>query len=70
MSDKKNRGGPYKTTPATDLSRWRLTNVNGRQTWHYFPEGEDPGRPQNFVEKFSLGLNIVSLCICLFSHKN
>nr|UTN00765.1 lanosterol synthase [Strongylocentrotus purpuratus] len=58
MSEKKNRGGPYKTTPATDLSRWRLTNTNGRQTWQYYPEGEEPGRPQNFVEKFSLGLDI------------
>nr|XP_054767266.1 lanosterol synthase-like [Lytechinus pictus] len=57
MSDKKNRGGPYKTKPATDLSRWRLTNVNGRQTWRYYPEGEEPGRPQNFVEKFSLGID-------------
>lgn len=66
MSEKKNRGGPYKTTPATDLSRWRLTNTNGRQTWQYYPEGEEPGRPQNFVEKFSLGLDIVRFFVLLF----
>ena len=64
MSYKKNFGGPYKTDPATDLTRWRLTNVNGRQTWRHIPEGEEPDRPQNFVEKFALGLSIVSIgCI-------
>ncbi|XP_071477715.1 lanosterol synthase-like [Diadema antillarum] len=61
MSDKKNRGGPYKTQPATDLTRWRLTNVNGRQTWRYIPEGETVDRPQTFVEKWALGLDINDL---------
>ncbi|XP_078656025.1 lanosterol synthase-like [Branchiostoma floridae x Branchiostoma belcheri] len=51
------RGGPYKTDPATDLSRWRLSNVGGRQTWRYFGEGETPEREQNMVERHSLGLD-------------
>ncbi|XP_055337256.1 lanosterol synthase-like [Paramacrobiotus metropolitanus] len=52
----RNRGGPYKTTPATDLSRWRLTNVGGRQTWRYYEENEELPREQTFLEKHSLGL--------------
>ncbi|XP_056390516.1 lanosterol synthase [Hyla sarda] len=48
------RGGPYKTDPATDLTRWRLTCTEGRQTWHYV-EGED--RPQTALEAHSLGLD-------------
>ncbi|XP_006163194.1 lanosterol synthase [Tupaia chinensis] len=51
------RGGPYKTEPATDLSRWRLSNKLGRQTWTYFEPGEDPGREQTGLEAHSLGLD-------------
>ncbi|XP_045357025.1 lanosterol synthase isoform X1 [Leopardus geoffroyi] len=51
------RGGPYRTEPATDLSRWRLRNDRGRQTWTYFQEGEDPGRGQTRLEAHSLGLD-------------
>ncbi|XP_047702930.1 lanosterol synthase isoform X2 [Prionailurus viverrinus] len=51
------RGGPYRTEPATDLSRWRLRNERGRQTWTYFQEGEDPGRGQTRLEAHSLGLD-------------
>ncbi|XP_019573151.2 lanosterol synthase isoform X1 [Rhinolophus sinicus] len=50
------RGGPYKTQPATDLSRWRLSNERGRQVWTYFQEG-DPGREQTALEAHSLGLD-------------
>ncbi|XP_006894105.1 PREDICTED: lanosterol synthase [Elephantulus edwardii] len=49
------RGGPYKTEPATDLTRWRLTNEEGRQRWKYFQD-EDPGRAQTGLEAHSLGL--------------
>ena len=60
LSFYRNRGGPYKTKPVTDLSRWRLSNEDGRQRWRYIEEGEEPEREQNFVEKFCLGLDIVS----------
>ncbi|XP_050388661.2 lanosterol synthase isoform X1 [Patella vulgata] len=54
---RRNRGGPYKTTPATDLTRWRLTNVEGRQTWYYIPDGEKAEREQTMLELYSLGLD-------------
>ncbi|XP_037685827.1 lanosterol synthase isoform X2 [Choloepus didactylus] len=50
------RGGPYKTEPATDLSRWRLSSEEGRQSWTYLPEGA-PGRGQTGLEAHSLGLD-------------
>ncbi|XP_015232464.1 PREDICTED: lanosterol synthase [Cyprinodon variegatus] len=52
------RGGPYKTDPATDLSRWRLRNVEGRQTWAYVEDHETPDREQTMLEAHSLGLDI------------
>jgi lanosterol synthase len=55
----RNRGGPYKTDPATDLSRWRLSNVEGRQTWSYIADGQIPERPQSMLEKHLLGLDTV-----------
>ena len=54
-SMRRNRGGPYKTTPATDLSRWFLINANGRQTWRYYEMHEKLPREQTFLEKHSLG---------------
>uniref|UniRef100_A0AAX7V799 Terpene cyclase/mutase family member n=1 Tax=Astatotilapia calliptera TaxID=8154 RepID=A0AAX7V799_ASTCA len=51
------RGGPYKTEPATDLSRWRLTNVEGRQTWRYLEDQETADREQRMLEAHSLGLD-------------
>ncbi|XP_003798191.1 lanosterol synthase isoform X1 [Otolemur garnettii] len=51
------RGGPYKTEPATDLRRWRLSNERGRQVWTYFKEEENPGRDQTGLEAHSLGLD-------------
>uniref|UniRef100_A0A8C9ZHP3 Terpene cyclase/mutase family member n=1 Tax=Sander lucioperca TaxID=283035 RepID=A0A8C9ZHP3_SANLU len=51
------RGGPYKTEPATDLSRWRLTNVEGRQTWCYVEDQDTPDRKQTMLEAHSLGLD-------------
>lgn len=53
------RGGPYKTEPATDLTRWRLRNELGRQTWTYFQAEDDPGREQTGLEAHSLGLDTV-----------
>ncbi|XP_067459091.1 lanosterol synthase [Thunnus thynnus] len=51
------RGGPYRTEPATDLSRWRLTNVEGRQTWRYVEDQDTPDREQTMLEAHSLGLD-------------
>ncbi|XP_018591028.2 lanosterol synthase isoform X1 [Scleropages formosus] len=51
------RGGPYKTAPATDLCRWRLSNVEGRQTWHYVEEKDGIDREQTMLEAHSLGLH-------------
>uniref|UniRef100_A0AAQ4PZ61 Terpene cyclase/mutase family member n=1 Tax=Gasterosteus aculeatus aculeatus TaxID=481459 RepID=A0AAQ4PZ61_GASAC len=51
------RGGPYKTEPATDLSRWRLSNVEGRQAWCYVEGQNTPDRAQTMLEAHSLGLD-------------
>ena len=50
----KNHGAPCKSEPATDLTRWQLTCVKGRQTWSYIPQGEKV--EQTLLEKHSLGL--------------
>nr|XP_006825099.1 PREDICTED: lanosterol synthase-like [Saccoglossus kowalevskii] len=54
---RRRRGGPYKTNPATDLTRWRLKNVEGRQTWYYVEKNKKLLREQNMVELHSLGLD-------------
>ncbi|XP_067404681.1 lanosterol synthase-like [Emydura macquarii macquarii] len=51
------RGGPYKTEPVTDLTRWRLTSKEGRQTWRYLEAGEECEREQNGLEAHFLGLD-------------
>ncbi|KAK1902941.1 Germinal-center associated nuclear protein [Dissostichus eleginoides] len=51
------RGGPYRTEPATDLSRWRLSSVEGRQTWRYVEDQDPPDREQTMLEAHSLGLD-------------
>ena len=53
------RGGPYKTDPATDLTRWRLSNVEGRQCWKFVEEGESAERDLSVLEAYSLGLDTV-----------
>lgn len=58
---RRNRGGPYKTEPVTELRRWRLRNVGGRQTWHYLESNEEcEAWPQTLLDKHSLGLSTVS----------
>lgn len=53
----RNRGGPHRTSPATDLTRWRLSNVDGRQTWRYLDNNElSTAREQTPLEKHALGL--------------
>uniref|UniRef100_A0A8C7GDM6 Terpene cyclase/mutase family member n=1 Tax=Oncorhynchus kisutch TaxID=8019 RepID=A0A8C7GDM6_ONCKI len=51
------RGGPYKTEPATDLTRWRLSNTEGRQTWRYVEDQDTSDREQTMLEAHSLGLD-------------
>ena len=46
--------------PATDLTKWRLTNERGRQTWEYDEHGLSAREP-NFVERHALGLDLVRL---------
>ncbi len=47
--------------PFTDYSRWRLlVNDVGRHTWHYLRTDEECANwPQNYVDKFWLGLPLV-----------
>ncbi|XP_026851595.2 lanosterol synthase [Electrophorus electricus] len=51
------RGGPYKTDPATALTRWRLSSVEGRQTWKYLEDEESVERKQTMLEAHCLGLD-------------
>ncbi|XP_014677721.1 PREDICTED: lanosterol synthase-like [Priapulus caudatus] len=53
---RRNRGIPRVTPPATDLSRWRLTCVDGRQTWRYHDDDNKPDRAQTPLERHSLGV--------------
>ena len=42
---------------STDLSKWKLHNEAGRQTWHY-TENQAP-EAQKFYDRYFLGLDIV-----------
>lgn len=55
------QGGPYKTEPVTDLSRWRLISVEDRHSWEYV---EDLDREQTMLEAYSLGLDTVRFNYC------
>ena len=59
----RNRGGPYVTEPATDLTRWRLTSVEGRQTWRYIGTDEPVDREQTMYELHALGRDTVRVVI-------
>lgn len=44
----------------TDLTRWRLNNDRGRQTWEYLSSDEEVARrPQSVAERYFLGLDTV-----------
>jgi len=51
----------------TDYSRWRLlVNDGGRHTWHYLRTDEAAKEwPQNNVDKFWLGQNLVRAAVPL-----
>jgi len=57
----RNRGGPYITDPVTDLTRWRLKCVEGRQTWRYIGTDEPVDREQTMEELHALGSDTVGL---------
>lgn len=42
--------------PATDLTRWRLRSDNGDHEWRYLSAAESAASPQNFAERYLLGL--------------
>ena len=45
---------------ATDLTRWRLLDERGRQTWHYLERDEEVARwPQSTADKYFLDLPLV-----------
>jgi hypothetical protein len=45
----------------TDLSRWRLLDERGRQTWHYLESDKEVEKwPQSIADRHHLGLSLVS----------
>lgn len=51
--------------PQTDLTRWRLKNVRGRQTWHYLQSAAEIKQwPQTVADKYFLGLDTVRYHFC------
>ena len=54
----------------TEYSRWRLlVNDGGRHTWHYLKTDEECERwPQNLVDKYWLGLPVVSERVIFIFH--
>lgn len=53
--------------PFTDYNRWRLlVNDGGRHTWHYLETDEECEKwPMNDVDKFWMGIPLVSVFFCL-----
>jgi lanosterol synthase len=45
----------------TDHTRWRMKNVDGRQTWHYLESDEElKAWPMTSADKYYLGMDTVS----------
>lgn len=51
-----------KFPPATDLNKWRLNVCEGRQYWTYESHSKAE-QPQNVIDKYHVGLDIVSLMV-------
>lgn len=58
--------GSRRIDPVTDLTRWRLTSIDGRRRWHFISIDGTLEREQNVLEKYSLGLDCVSYVQCQF----
>jgi len=44
----------------TDISRWRMRDDGGRQTWHYLEDDDTVKQwPQSYADKWYLGLPLV-----------
>jgi lanosterol synthase len=44
----------------TDHTRWRMKNVDGRQTWHYLESDEElKAWPMTSADKYYLGMDTV-----------
>jgi len=53
----------------TDHTRWRLKNVDGRQTWHYLESDEQlKAWPMTSADKYYLGMDTVGYTIKTFIH--
>ena len=48
----------------TDHTRWRMKNVDGRQTWHYLESDEElKAWPMTSADKYYLGMDTVGYAI-------
>ena len=55
-----NGGTPKPADEATDITRWRLLDEHGDQTWHYLEIDEEAKAwPQSSADKYHLGLALV-----------
>jgi hypothetical protein len=54
--------GTVQKDKKTDYSRWRLRDIEGRQTWHYLTSDEEIKTwPQTVADKYHLGLPTVGI---------
>lgn len=57
-----NGSSDFTTKSATDLTRWRLLDERGRQTWHYLTTDEEiKAWPQSIADKHHLGIPLVKM---------
>ena len=53
----------------TDHTRWRMKNVDGRQTWHYLELDEElKAWPMTSADKYYLGMDTVGCNIQILLH--
>ena len=53
----------------TDHTRWRMKNVDGRQTWHYLESDEElKAWPMTSADKYYLGMDTVGCNIQILLH--
>jgi lanosterol synthase len=53
----------------TDHTRWRMKNVDGRQTWHYLESDEElKAWPMTSADKYYLGMDTVGCNIQTLLH--
>lgn len=53
----------------TDHMRWRMKNVDGRQTWHYLESDDElEAWPMTSADKYYLGMDTVGCNVPIFLH--